>query len=119
LLEKKIREDRAIYESTLLENDKLKAELNEEKVKVKLLNQSLDEKNRNFEKIKAANYNLDLNTVQKDEIIKDLNEKLTILESEKNSNKEEIERLIKLKAELIEESKINKFLKFVDKLKKP
>jgi hypothetical protein len=74
------------------------------KVNVKLLKQSLEENEKMLEKVKANNAALDIGNVKKEESVKLLNEKVTVLESEKSFNQDEIQRLMKIKAELIIES---------------
>ena len=104
MLEKKIKDDEVAYLTSILEYDKLKVDCNEAKVSVKLLTQTLEENSKNYEKLKSLNNILDLENIKKDQIIKNLNEKLAVLESEKISNENEIERLVKIKNEVIAES---------------
>lgn len=115
LLEKKIKEDRIIYENTLFEDDSLRVQLNEAKVNVKLGMQSLEEKEKMLEKVKAINTTFEIENAKKDESIKNLNEKLTVLESEKSSNQEEVQRLMKIKSELIAESIFYPISNFIKK----
>jgi len=104
ILEKKIENDNEIIFKLNNEIEKLKLELNEIQLKNKNLLLSLEENRLNIDRSNKQKIQFELDIAQKDEKLKQLRESFQKTERDLNNKSFEVEKLIKIKKDLTEES---------------